>query len=287
MMTLDIKKFETKKFSLNNRQFLNDISKFDVPSPEEELNYFNLAKKGDKTAKDKLFMGHQRFIYALAKHFANSPETILDFVNEGNIGLSIAFDKYDPTVGVRFITFASHYIRREMSLYNDRVEKIVMQCNKQKYKCKIKKIKRDYFNEYGIMPTHEEIITQLKDKYGITVKDKSDVYDCNVNSININKDDEYYNSEIEDRYNKKSQTCNDYEDEIESDYVKSLISSLLNGISERDADIIKMSYGIDYPYEYSNEDISLKHDLTPSRINMIKKKVIEELKEKIVYRNVV
>ena len=127
----------------------------------------------------------------------------------------------------------------------------------------------------------------FKDKYGITVKDKSDVYDCNVNSININKDDEYYNSEIEDRYNKKSQTCNDYEDKIESDYIKTLISSLLNGINERDADIIKMSYGIDYPYEFSNEDISLKHDLTPSRINMIKKKVIEELKEKIVYRNVV
>ena len=48
-----------------------------------------------------------------------------------------------------------------------------------------------------------------------------------------------------------------------------------------------MTYGIDYPYEYSNEDISDKHHLTPSRINMIKKQVISELKEKIVYRNVV
>lgn len=286
-MALNIKNFETKKFTSDSRQYLNDISKFEVPSPEDELMYFKLAKKGDKNAKDTLFMGHQRFIFALAKHFSKNSEDVLDYVNEGNIGLSIAFDKYDPTVGVRFITFASYYIRREMSQYYEYSEKIVIQSNKQKYKSKINKIKHDYFKEYGILPTYEEIISLLEEKYNIKIKDKSDVYDCCVNSINIDKDDDFYNSDFENLYNKKSHAHNEYEIEIKKEYIKSLVSKLLGELSERDADIIKMSYGIDYPYEYSNEDISNKHHLTPSRINMIKKQVISELKEKIVYRSVV
>lgn len=286
-MPVNIKNFDAKKFRPNNTQFFNDISKFDVPSPEEELMYFNLAKKGDKEAKDKLFMGHQRFIYSLAKHLSCNPETILDYVSEGNIGLSIAFDKYDPTVGVRFITFASYYIRREMNLYYERVEKIISQSNKQKYKSKINKIKHDYFHEYGVMPNSEEIIYQLETKYNIIVKNKSDVYECTVNSINIDKDDEHYHSELDGLYNKKTYSQNEYEDEIEKTHIKCVVADLLNDLNERDADIIKMSYGINYPYEYSNEDISAKHKLTPSRINMIKKNIISELKEKIVFKNVV
>ena len=103
-MSLNLSNFHTKIFAHSNNQFLQDIKKFDVPTPEEELALFELAKNGDKEAKDKLFMGHQRFIYALAKRYSKNETEVLDYVNEGNIGLSIAFDKYNPTVGVRFIT---------------------------------------------------------------------------------------------------------------------------------------------------------------------------------------
>lgn len=286
-MSLNLSNFQTKIFAHSNNQFLQDIKKFDIPTPEEELTLFELAKNGNKEAKNKLFMGHQRFIYALAKHYSKNETEVLDYVNEGNIGLSIAFDKYNPTVGVRFITYASHYIRREMGQYLNETEDLVRKCNKNKFKTKINEIKKSYFNENGCYPSLDEIINQLNEKYGLKVKNKCDIYDTNISSINIDKDDDNYNSEIESSYNIKTSSYNDYNKTIEYEAIKNDVSIILSTVSERDADIIKMIYGIGYPRPYSFEEIAEKHNLKDTSINIFKNKILEKLRKTFVYKQAI
>lgn len=284
---LDITNVSTKIFSKRNLQFLQDIKRFPVPSVDEELLLFEMAKNGDNEAKNKLFMGHQRFIYSLAKQFSCDGEDVLDYVNEGNIGMSIAFTKYDPSVGVRFITYASNYIRREMNAYYLKTNNIIQQTNKQKFRAKIKKIKESYFNEYGFYPSVDEIVLQLKEKYDINVKDKSDVYEVFINSININKDDEHYNSDIAHSFDKKTLSYNSYEKDMDAENIKYFIDEVLKTVKKRDADIIKLSFGIDCDRECSTEEIADKYNITTANVNNIKNKVLKHIKENFVYREVV
>ena len=284
---LDITNVNAKLFAKRNLQFLQDIKQYKVPTVDEELLLFEMAKNGDESAKNKLFMGHQRFIYALAKQFSYNGEDVLDYVNEGNIGMSIAFNTYNPTVGVRFITYASSYIRREMNAYLNKTNNLVQQTNKQKFKTKVKRIKQTYFNEYGYYPTVDEIVTILNEKYNINVKDKSDIYDVCFNSININKDDDNYNSEIESTFNKKTLSYNDYEKDVHNEDIKYFINKVLKTFKERDADIIKMSFGIDCDRECSTEEIADKYNITTANVNNIKNKVLKQIKESYIYREVV
>lgn len=284
---LDITNVSTKIFSKRNLQFLQDIKRFPVPSVDEELLLFEMAKNGDNEAKNKLFMGHQRFIYSLAKQFSYDGEDVLDYVNEGNIGMSIAFTKYDPSVGVRFITYASNYIRREMNAYYLKTNNIIQQTNKQKFRAKIKNIKATYFNEYGFYPSVDEIVCQLKEKYGINVKDKSDVYEVFINSININKDDENYNSDIAHSFDKKTLSYNSYEQDIDIEDIKHFIDEALKTVKKRDADIIKLSFGIGCDRECSTEEIADRYNITRANVNNIKNKVLKHIKENFILRDVV
>ena len=284
---LNIKNLETKIFSTRNLQFLQDIKNYKVPTVDEELLLFELAKGGDESAKNTLFMGHQRFIYSLAKQYSKNGENVLDYVNEGNIGMSIAFNSYNPTIGVRFITYASNYIRREMNAYLNKTNNIVQQTNKQKFKSKVKKIKESYFKNYGVYPTVDEIITQLHDDYNISVKERSDIYDLCVNSINIDKDDDNYNSDVMSNYNKFTSSYNTYEDTINSDDNKYFINEILKSVKTRDANIVKLLFGIDCDRQYSADEVADKYDITTANVNNIKNKVIEQLKNKYTYRMVV
>ena len=284
---LDITNISTKLFAKRNKQFLQDIKTYKVPTVDEELLLFEMAKNGDNEAKNKLFMGHQRFIYSLAKHFSYNGEDVLDYVNEGNIGMAIAFNNYNPTVGVRFITYASSYIRREMSAYFSKTNNLIQQTNKHKFKSKIKKIKQKYFNEYGYYPSVDEIILQLKEIYDINVKDKNDIYDICLNSININKDEDNFNSEVENSFNKKTLSYNDYENKVDNEQIKHFINNALKTVKKRDAEIIKMLFGIGYDRECTSEEVAYVYNITTANVNNIKNKVLKHIKECYVYREVV
>ena len=278
-MSLDIKKYNLKFRSNNSQHFLNSISKYKIPTVDEELFLFESAKNGDKNAKEMLFMGHQRLIYSMAKYFSKNEDDIMDYVSEGNIGLYIAFNSYNPSIGVRFITYAAYYIRREMNAYCNKTNNMIQQTNCAKLKPKIKAIKKEYFNEYGQYPDTDTIVELLKEKYDIDVKNKKDVYDVTINSISIEKDDDFYNSEIENLYNTKTSSLNNIETITEKQHVSETINRLLGTLTQKERDIMKMLFGIDeYDYEHSLDDVANKYNTSPTVIKNIKNKVIEKLK---------
>lgn len=274
-MSLNVANFGTKLIERTNvnSAYLRSIRDYDVPTTEEELELCRLAKKGDEDAKDKLVMGHQRLIYSFAKQYAKDSDEIIDYVNEGTIGLIKAIDTYDESKGFKFITYASYYIRREMRYFMNSTNVMVERSNFFKLDAKLKQIKHDFYIENGYYPSTETIINLFKTRFNIDIKDKSDVFDVIINSTSINKDDDDYNSQIETLFNSKTYYNNEYEDVINQDYTKDRVLTLINTLSDRDADIIKMLYGIgEYDHEYSVSDVAEKYNLNRASVGVIKQK---------------
>lgn len=276
-MTLNVANFGTKLIERTNvnSAYLRSIRDYNVPTTEEELVLCRLAKNGDENAKNQLVMGHQRLIYSFAKQYAKDSTEIIDYVNEGTIGLIKAIDTYDESKGFKFITYASYYIRREMRYFMNSTNVMVERSNFFKLDAKLKQIKHDFYNDNGYYPSVETIINLFKTRFNIDVKDRSDVFDVIINSTSVNKDEDNYNSEVETLFNSKTYYSNEYEDVINKDYIKNRVLTLVNTLSERDADIIKMLYGIgEYDREYSISDIAEKHNLNKASIGIIKNKAL-------------
>ena len=109
-------KFMEGNESLNT--FLSTLRKYDALTQEEEKELFHRYKdNGDMSARDQIFLHNQRFVYSNAKIYARNSDEVLDYVNEGNLGLDEAIEKFNPSLNNKFITFAVWYIRREMNYY--------------------------------------------------------------------------------------------------------------------------------------------------------------------------
>lgn len=264
--------------------YMRSIKNYDVPSPQEELELVKNAQSGDIDSQNRLIMGHQRFVYALAKQYAKTEHEVIDYVNEGNIGLATAIETYNSTLGFRFITYASHYIRRSMNYYMRSIDKIVYGCTAQKYLPKVKRIKSEYFSKYGYYPTISTIKEIFHEKYGIKVKNYKDLFDIEINGIEYDDESEH-GKKAENEFNDYSASYNDYETNVEKDYLKSVVISGISQLSEKEADVISMLFGIGkYNEPLFIDDVAEKYKLTVAAANMLKKKILEKLKRKISYK---
>lgn len=286
-MTLDN---QTTKFFKHDSSILaywQTIKYSAALSVEEELELVENAMRGDEDSKNKLVVGHQRFIFSVAKQYAKTVDEIIDYVNEGTMGMLMAIDSYDPTRGFRFITYASYYIRRQMNAYSNFTNNMLYSGNKCRFQNKLKQINKEYFNENGFYPSMNTIKEIFKEKYNINVKSISDLYTITFEDIDFNKDDESYDVNREKEFNDATYSVNDYEKNVESEYIHSLIMSSFEKLSKRERDVIQMFYGIgDYAEPMSSDDIAEKFNMTTSAINNIKLRAINKLKRVLTYKNV-
>ena len=261
--------------------YMRDIKNTKILTAEEELTLVLSAQKGDMDSQNKLIASHQRFVYALAKQYATINNDILDYVNEGNIGLITAIKTFDPSRGFRFITYASHYIRREMVEYMNALRNIVHSPTNNKYASKVKKLKNDYFNKYGAYPTENQLIEMFKDKYNMKVQDTSDLLEVTMEDIAYDRDTDH-GVKAENNFNNRSASYNDYEDVVEKDYIKNMVITCINTLKEKEADIISMLYGIGkYEYPVPTDDVAIKYNITTASVNMIRNKVLDKMRNKL------
>ena len=157
--------------------FLADVRKHPVLSIDEEEEIVERYRNGDERAKDELIVGNLRFIYSIAKIYARNESEVMDYVNEGVIGLEMALKKYDPSKGYKFITYGVWYIRREMNYYlltkRDLVSHSAQVGNITK---KSDAFRQRYYAENGRMPTNDEIRESLKESFNISVSKDEDGY---------------------------------------------------------------------------------------------------------------
>ena len=260
--------------------YLRSIRKYQPLSQEEENEVFKMYHSNDPDAKkkaiDTLVKANQRFIFSLAKDYAKGDETkVLDYVNEGSIGIINAIDKFDQTRGFKFISFAVWYIRQAMTNYAQTTDLFLRKSNNAKIGNNILKIRTAFFQENHREPTTEEIKEALA-KQGIKIKEDKDLEDVVRNSIDSVWGDES-TFENNPRYIQYSAIQNEYEKEMDDEDNKSVVGKLLKNLDERSQLVIKQLFGIGYENPIDIEVVAEHLGLTPTRVGQIKNAALKKL----------
>lgn len=260
--------------------YLRSIRKYQPLSQEEENEVFKMYHSNDPVAKkkaiDTLVNANQRFIFSLAKDYAKGDETkILDYVNEGSIGIINAIDKFDQTRGFKFISFAVWYIRQAMTNYAQTTDLFLRKSNNAKIGNNILKIRTAFFQENHREPTTDEIKEGLAKK-GIKIKENKDLEDVVRNSLDSVWGDES-TFENNPRYIQHSAIQNEYEKEMDDEDNKSVVGKLLQTLDERSQLVIKQLFGIGYESPVDIEVVAENLGLTPTRVGQIKNAALKKL----------
>ena len=260
--------------------YLRSIRKYQPLSQEEENEVFKMYHSNDPVAKkkaiDTLVNANQRFIFSLAKDYAKGDETkVLDYVNEGSIGIINAIDKFDQTRGFKFISFAVWYIRQAMTNYAQTTDLFLRKSNNAKIGNNILKIRTAFFQENHREPTTDEIKEALVKK-GIKIKEDKDLEDVVRNSIDSVWGDES-TFENNPRYIQHSAIQNEYEKEMDDEDNKSVVGKLLQTLDERSQLVIKQLFGIGYESPVDIEVVAENLGLTPTRVGQIKNAALKKL----------
>ena len=212
----------------------------------------------------------------MAKEYAKGDETnVLDYVSEGSIGIMKAMEKFDPTRGFKFISFAVWYIRQAMTNYSQTTDLFLRKSNNAKIGNNILKIRTAFFQENGREPSMDEIKEALNKK-GIKIKNDSDLEDVVRNSIDSVWGDES-TFENNPRYIQHSAVESEYEKEIEAEDNSNKVAKLLEVLDERSATVIKQLFGIGYDNPIDVEVVAEHLGLTPTRVGQIKNAALKKL----------
>ena len=260
--------------------YLRSIRKYQPLTTEQEEEAFKMYKSGNEEAKQKaiemVVNANQRFIFSVAKEYAKGDETkVLDYVSEGSIGIMKAMEKFDPTRGFKFISFAVWYIRQAMTNYSQTTDLFLRKSNNAKIGNNILKIRTAFFQENGREPSMDEIKEALNKK-GIKIKNDSDLEDVVRNSIDSVWGDES-TFENNPRYIQHSAVESEYEKEIEAEDNSNKVAKLLEVLDERSATVIKQLFGIGYDNPIDVEVVAEHLGLTPTRVGQIKNAALKKL----------
>ncbi|MCH7516656.1 MAG: sigma-70 family RNA polymerase sigma factor, partial [Bacteroidetes bacterium] len=155
---MKITKQFTNRESKSLDQYLQEIGKVDLLIPEEEIELAIRIKKGDEVAKEKLVKANLRFVVSVAKQFQNQGLSLGDLINEGNIGLIKAAQRFDETRGFKFISYAVWWVRQSiMQAIADQSRVVRLPLNRVGNLTKISKAFRDLEQEFERKPTTEEL----------------------------------------------------------------------------------------------------------------------------------
>lgn len=260
--------------------YLRSIRKYQPLTQEEENEVFKMYRSNDPVAKEKaiatLVNANQRFIFSLAKDYAKGDETkVLDYVNEGSIGIINAIEKFDQTRGFKFISFAVWYIRQAMTNYAQTTDLFLRKSNNAKIGNNVLKIRTAFFQENHREPTTDEIKEALAKK-GIKIKEDKDLEDVVRNSIDSVWGDES-TFENNPRYIQYSAIQHEYEKEMDDEDNKSVVGKLLKSLDERSQLVIKQLFGIGYENPVDIEVVAEHLGLTPTRVGQIKNAALKKL----------
>ena len=259
-------------------RYLNSIRNYKPLEFDKENMYITKYKvDGDIKARDMLVNCNQRFVYSAAKRFSNDPDTVLELVNEGNIGLMEAIEKFDFTFGCRLLTYAQAYIRRNMVRYFCE-NRLVKRPSDYKIGSIVANERSIFYAMNERQPTIEELRSIMLNKYNINVNNDEDLYINDFVNIDDNvSDDDDFTFENTSEYINNTSSYNDYENDIEQDHTKAIVLAALSKLDKRSQEIVKMLYGIDCDREYSASELADMYGMTKTRINQIKNEAQKRL----------
>ena len=275
MRQLKITKSITNRESQSLEKYLQEIGKVELISPEEEVKLAIRIKQGDQKALDKLTKANLRFVVSVAKQYQNQGLSLPDLINEGNLGLIKAAQRFDETRGFKFISYAVWWIRQSILQALAEQSRIVrLPLNKVGLTNRIQKAFSHLEQEFEREPSAEELaelleldIEEVSSTLGISGRHVSmdtplsEGEDNTLIDVMINPNAEMANTNIEHKESLKQE-----------------IDRSLKTLTERQKEVICFFFGIGVDHPMSLEDIGEKFNLTRERVRQIKDKAITKLR---------
>ncbi len=273
MRQLKITKSITNRESESLERYLQEIGKEDLLSAEEEVELAQRIRKGDHKALERLTKANLRFVVSVAKQYQNQGMSLADLINEGNVGLIKAAEKFDETRGFKFISYAVWWIRQSILQAIAEQSRIVrLPLNQVGSVNKINRELNKFEQEHERRPSIDEISEKID-----LPREKVDEA-INVSGRHISVDAPFSegaeNSLLDVLINDNSPMA---DRQLVMESLKEEINHALKILNERERNIIEAFFGINQP-ELTLEEIGTKFGLTRERVRQIKEKAIRRLR---------
>lgn len=266
----------SKDLTINDpvRMYLKEIGQVKLLTLEEELSLADRIAEGDEMAKTILAEANLRLVVSIAKRYVGRGMHLLDLIQEGNIGLMKAVEKFDVTKGFKFSTYATWWIRQAITrAIADQARTIRVPVHMVETINKLSRIQRQLTLELNREPTEEE----LSEKMGLSVEKIRDIYKISQEPVSLEtpigeEDDSHLGDFIKDERNMSP------EEYATNELLKDEIAEVLLTLTEREEKVIRLRFGLEDGKSRTLEEVGQMFGVTRERIRQIEAKALRKLK---------
>lgn len=273
MRQLKITKQVTNRDTPSLDKYLQEIGKVDLITPEDEVILARKIKTGDKEALAKLVKSNLRFVVSVAKQYQNQGMSLPDLINEGNLGLIKAAQRFDETRGFKFISYAVWWIRQAiLQALAEQARIVRLPVNKIGSINKINRVFARLEQEFEREPSSQEIADVLQ----VAPEEVKEVLKSNGRTVSM--DAPISNEEDNNMYDVLQNDDNPSPDKhLMNESLTYEIERALSTLSPREAKVIKLYFGINMKHPLTLEEIGEELGLTRERVRQIKEKALKRI----------
>lgn len=273
MRQLKISKSITNRESASLDKYLQEIGHEELLTTDQEVELAQRIRKGDKRALEKLTKANLRFVVSVAKQYQNQGLSLPDLINEGNVGLIKAAEKFDETRGFKFISYAVWWIRQSiLQAIAEQSRLVRLPLNQVGSVNKIARELSRFEQEHERKPSMDEIAERVdlpEDKIADAMK---------ANSRHVSMDAPIADGEDSSLIDFLSGDSSNTDRELAIESLKAEVSRILKLLTDKEQKVLRAFFGIDGSPEMTLDEIGEKYNLTRERVRQIKEKALRRLR---------
>ena len=273
MRQLKISKSITNRESASLDKYLQEIGHEELLTPDEEVELAQRIRKGDKRALERLTKANLRFVVSVAKQYQNQGLSLPDLINEGNVGLIKAAEKFDETRGFKFISYAVWWIRQSiLQAIAEQSRLVRLPLNQVGSVNKITRELNKFEQEHERKPSVDEIAERVdlpEDKIADAMK---------ANSRHVSMDAPIADGEDSSMIDFLAGDSSNTDRELAIESLKAEVSRILKLLTDKEQKVLRAFFGIDGSPEMTLDEIGEKYNLTRERVRQIKEKALRRLR---------